>query len=701
MKFSDKIGKCKAILFTNYMQERQEPAVLLNGRPLQTVNKTTLLGVVLDRHLTMKEHFEKLQKEGKRRMKQLCAVANTSFGPSQLSLRNMFVAYVRSVFDYASPIWYPTMSLTHRDALQRLQNKCLRVILGVPTSTRVQDLHLESNIQPLANRWEAATAFLAEKYRRHPPDDPLYALAHQTPPTRLRRRTWQHYSSETLSRLGIDPSLNSCLHRPQHEPFANSAASASQLPSSAEPIPNPPLHFVMSNRATFDTIPRQPQHFIMEDDRLFRPLPPPHPPPPLISMQARQPLRFTSKVKPWQLFSHRIKIVSDFPTIATKDNKRKHSQQTIEALGRFDLMLWTDGSVAETGHGGSACIVFDPMSVPNPYKRRRPEYRVTLCIPRPAGRMCFPSDAEFRGLESALDYILEKKADLNKRRIFIGTDCQSILKALDLGPHRRYSYLGVDTSPLWERMYWISDFCSELVLHYVPGHVGLIGNELADQWAQHAAASYTYEQQDSVGPSLSNLKAYLRNNLFAEWNTRQNESYAVPGLRQSLLQNQTAKLASRVASPRPFQTLFSRYRCDRAECAGRYPRHLGFIDDDSCRFCGDPRETIPHLLDDCSGTHAFRLEHGISTQTLVTDSTSSLLKIATFDGWLRSHTHFNSEPPENRIQQTLDHLEQQRKKRAKDENDDDNTERPTKRNCLVIPDESLGDTVRTKVRRLR
>eukprot|EP00957_Ditylum_brightwellii_P007735 584781-Ditylum_brightwellii.AAC.1 len=28
------------------------------------------------------------------------------------------------------------------------------------------------------------------------------------------------------------------------------------------------------------------------------------------------------------------------------------------------------------------------------------------------------------------------------------------------------------------------DICEELVLHYVPAHVGLIGNELADQWAK-------------------------------------------------------------------------------------------------------------------------------------------------------------------------------------------------------------------------
>ena len=257
MKFSDKIGKCKALLFTNNMRNKAVPRVLLDGKPLQAVTKTTLLGVVLDQHLTMKYHFEKLNREGRARMKQLCAVANTSFGPSQLSLRNMFVAYVRSVFDYAAPVWYPLMSLTHFDKLQRLQNKCIRVILGVPTSTRIQDLHLESNLQPLSARCDAATAYQAEKYRRHSPDDPLYVLAHQDPPTRLRSRTWQHYSSEILTRAGIDPCNTPCLPcLPQHQLLTNSVAPASQLPSSAEPEPESPLRFIMGNRLIFQTIPR-------------------------------------------------------------------------------------------------------------------------------------------------------------------------------------------------------------------------------------------------------------------------------------------------------------------------------------------------------------------------------------------------------------------------------------------------------------
>ena len=209
MQLSKKKGKCSTLLFTNNRQDPL-PNVQLDGKTLLAVKKFKLLGVILDAQLTMKPHFEKLVKESKMRLKQLCAVANSCFGPFQLSLRNMYVAYIRSVFDYAAPVWYPLMSKTNLNKLQRLQNKTLREILGLPLSTRIQDLHLECNIEPLEVCYQVATAYQAEKYERHQREDPLYSLAHAFPPSRLTRKTWQHYSHDIFHRVGIDSSRNSC-----------------------------------------------------------------------------------------------------------------------------------------------------------------------------------------------------------------------------------------------------------------------------------------------------------------------------------------------------------------------------------------------------------------------------------------------------------------------------------------------------------
>jgi hypothetical protein len=157
------------------------------------------------------------------------------------------------------------------------------------------------------------------------------------------------------------------------------------------------------------------------------------------------------------------------------------------------------------------------------------------------------------------------------KRILIATDCQSILKAFEIGPLHRYKYLGIETSSLWEKVNWILEFCKEMIFHYIPSHVGLTGNELADSIAKRAAQTYTTQEQGQFCASLSNLKSYLHRTLLSSWNKTKTEELP-PGLRQTILNNKISKLKTRISSPRPLQTLFSRYRCDRAKSVGRYTR---------------------------------------------------------------------------------------------------------------------------------
>ena len=65
------------------------------------------------------------------------------------------------------------------------------------------------------------TAYQAEKYRCHHVEDPLYILAHTVPPTRLKRRTWQHYSHDILEKIGIDSSRSSCPDIQSNRPLQN------------------------------------------------------------------------------------------------------------------------------------------------------------------------------------------------------------------------------------------------------------------------------------------------------------------------------------------------------------------------------------------------------------------------------------------------------------------------------------------------
>ena len=141
-------------------------------------------------------------------------------------------------------------------------------------------------------------------------------------------------------------------------------------------------------------------------------------------------------------------------------------------------------------------------------------------------------------------------------------------------------------------------------------------------------------------------------------------------------------------SPRPLQTLYSRYRCDWAEAVGTYPRRVKYINSPSCWFCGCPRETLSHLLEDCIGTRAYRDQHSLDSQTLASETPSALLKVAGFDSWIRRTLPFNTRPPSYRVQATLNQMREERKRSRYD---DDTCQRPTKRNRLVIPDSSLDN----------
>ena len=106
--------KCKALLVSSWNKEwKMELGIKLGKSPIETVKKTTLLGVEFDQGMTFKEHINKLCTKTTKRNNALKAISSKSQSLQKEELRTVYKALTRSVFHYACPAWTPHISKTN------------------------------------------------------------------------------------------------------------------------------------------------------------------------------------------------------------------------------------------------------------------------------------------------------------------------------------------------------------------------------------------------------------------------------------------------------------------------------------------------------------------------------------------------------------------------------------------------------------
>jgi len=141
--------KCHSFLFSQSCHD-PKPQILLHGEILsygsdKQHKSLRLLGVLLDSRLTFKYHLSHISQKAGLRLHQLSRVCNSIYGLDQADLVSMYTSYVRSVLEYAAPVWYPCMSASNIMKLQRLQNCGLRIALGVPRQSSFGSRYSDSS----------------------------------------------------------------------------------------------------------------------------------------------------------------------------------------------------------------------------------------------------------------------------------------------------------------------------------------------------------------------------------------------------------------------------------------------------------------------------------------------------------------------------------------------------------------------------
>ena len=174
------IGKNEAILFTNYspdLQQNQLPVLHIGEDQVQFKKDVRLLGVQLDSKMTFSAHVEKIRRECKFRLSQMTTISGKTWGGSCRDLRGLYIAYIRSILEYAAPVWASSIADNKLKCLEAIQNTGARIATGLRKTTDVESLLLEANLIPLQQRYQYLSAVMLEKYRRFPTDDPLFQKA--------------------------------------------------------------------------------------------------------------------------------------------------------------------------------------------------------------------------------------------------------------------------------------------------------------------------------------------------------------------------------------------------------------------------------------------------------------------------------------------------------------------------------------------
>ncbi|XP_045179807.2 uncharacterized protein LOC123539306 [Mercenaria mercenaria] len=276
----------------------------------------------------------------------------------------------------------------------------------------------------------------------------------------------------------------------------------------------------------------------------------------------------------------------------SKEVQVENIREILEACNKQDILVFTDGSSfgnpGPTG-GGAAVYLEGYSSQP-------------ILLNKGVSKSGNNFSGEVVGIEIAMDFLVEATHIMDKK-IHLFTDCQSAIISVFCKETPAYK---VETIlKIKGKIGLLEDRRNTVTVHWIPGHKGLKGNELADQQAKLAAKSMIDSTDEGTGMLDSrDAVRIMKEKVKQKWNNKYIHSDKVDKTQEIY-----TSVGTRVLFGEFSRNTFSIFnQMISGHC--RLNHHMAKINVEQvpeCDHCG-VAETVEHFIFDCERYNSMRIE---------------------------------------------------------------------------------------------
>ena len=131
---------------------------------IQVVQSTRLLGITLDDKFNWKQHVTDTIRSASYKIYMLQRLK--SLGTPADKLKEVYTSFILPKLMYASPVWSPSLNITHHHQLEKIKKRALRIIPG-PASHDYESALNMLNLPRLSVKHEEALMKFGEGLLKH------------------------------------------------------------------------------------------------------------------------------------------------------------------------------------------------------------------------------------------------------------------------------------------------------------------------------------------------------------------------------------------------------------------------------------------------------------------------------------------------------------------------------------------------------